>query len=87
MRFPKMTSLAQPRQLTSTTYQITDCLHQERTAQVSVEDIAPTVSAWLAELGAHSPLVEVLARMVRDGDWSATHAISELLSIDVAVAA
>jgi hypothetical protein len=54
---------------------------------VSADRIACTVSAWLAELGAHSPLVEDLARTVRDGDWTAAYAIADLLSIDVAVAA
>jgi hypothetical protein len=50
-------------------------------------EIALTVSAWLAELGAHSPLVEDLARAAHAGDWPAAWAIGEYLSVDVAVAA
>ena len=49
--------------------------------------IVTTVSAWLAELGAHSPLVEDLARSVDVGDWPAAYAIGEYLSVDVTVAA
>ena len=82
-----LTSLVQRRQLTATTYQLTDCLRDGRTVHVSADGIACAVSAWLAELGAHSPLVEDLARTVRDGDWTAAHAIADLLSVDVAVAA
>ena len=54
---------------------------------MSADGIAYAESAWLAELGAHSPLVEDLARTVRDGDWTAAYAIADLLSVDVAVAA
>ena len=81
-----LTSLMRHRQLTPT-YQLTDCLHRGRTVCVSSDGIACTVSGWLAELGAHSPLVEDLARTVRSGDWAAAHAIADLLSVDVAVAA
>lgn len=81
-----LTSLVQRRELT-TTYQLTDCLHQGRRVCVSSDGIACTVSAWLAELGVHSPLVEEFARTVRDGDWTAAHAIADVLSVDVAVAA
>jgi len=69
------------------TYQLTDCLHDGRSVCVSAERIACTVSAWLAELGAHSPLVDDLARTVRAGDWTAAYAIADRLSVDVAVAA
>jgi hypothetical protein len=54
---------------------------------VSADGIVTTVSGWLAELGARSPLVEELAQTVCRGDWSAAHAIAECLCIDVAVAA
>jgi len=79
--------VGQRRELTGTTYQLTDCLHHGRTVYVSADGIAYAESAWLAELGAHSPLVEDLARTVRDGDWTAAYAIADLLSVDVAVAA
>jgi len=49
----------------TTLYQVTDHLHQGRTVRVPVNAIGPTVSAWLAESGAHSPMVEDLTRAVR----------------------
>ena len=48
--------------------------------------IVTTVSAWLAELGAHSPLVEDLARSIDVDDWPTACAIGEYLSVDVTVA-
>jgi hypothetical protein len=39
-------------------YWVTDRLHTGRTVQVPGHQVAPVVSAWLAELGADSPLVE-----------------------------
>jgi len=68
-------------------YRVTQCLRDRRTVEVSAPEIATTVSAWLAEFGAASPLVEDLARAVRVGDWSAARAIGEYLSVDVTVAA
>jgi len=38
-----------------TTYLVSDRLHTERSAHVAAHEIATTVSAWLAELGARSP--------------------------------
>ncbi len=70
-----------------TLYQLTDRLHEERTVRVPVNAIGPTVSAWLAELGANSPMVEDLARAVRNGDWPAAYAVGEHLSVHVAIAA
>lgn len=64
-----------------TAYQLTDRPHDGRTAHVSADGIASTVSAWLAELGAYGPLVEDLARTVCNGDWPAAHAIAEHLSV------
>ena len=72
---------------TARTYQLTDRLHAGRTVEVSADGIVTAVSTWLAELGASSPLVEDLALTVREGDWTAAHAIADCLSIDVAVAA
>ena len=69
-----------------TIYRLSDRLHAERTVHVRVHEIAATVSAWLAELGARSPLVEDLARAVHAGDWPAARALGELLSVDVTVA-
>jgi hypothetical protein len=64
-------------------YQVTDRLHEGRTVYVSCNEIMTTVSTWLAELGAHSPLVEDLARAVGAGDWPAAYAIGDRLSVDV----
>lgn len=66
-------------------YRLTDRLHDGRIARVSVDGIGATVTAWLAELGASSPMVDDLVTAVRHGDWPTTHTIAERLSIDVAV--
>ena len=71
---------------TTTIYQLTDRLHDGHMARVPVHEITATVSAWLADVGAHSPLVDDLARAVRIGDWPAAYALDECLSVDVAVA-
>ena len=71
----------------TTIYRVTDCLHQGRTVHVPCDELVTTISAWLAELGADSPLVEDLARAVRAGDWPAAYALGESLSVDVTVAA
>lgn len=39
-------------------YRVTDRLHAEHSVEVPCHDIAATVSTWLAELGAHTALVE-----------------------------
>jgi hypothetical protein len=70
-----------------TIYQLTDLLHREHTARVPGDEIAATVSTWLAELDAHSPLATDLGQAVRAGDWPTVYAIGERLSVDVAVAA
>jgi len=71
----------------TTLYQVTDRLHDERTVRLPANAIGPTVSAWLAELGANSPMVDDLARAVRNGDWPAAYAVGEHLSVHVALAA
>jgi hypothetical protein len=63
--------------------QVTDQLTHGRTVCVPGDEIAPAVSAWLAELGTHSPLVEDLARAARAGDWPVAHALGERLSVKV----
>jgi hypothetical protein len=68
-------------------YRVTDRLHQGRTVAVPGHEIAHVVSAWLAELGARSPLVDDLERAVRVGDWVAARAVGDQLSVDVAVIA
>jgi len=74
-------------QKSTTIYVVTDRLHDGRIAHVPGAEISATVSGWLAELGARSPLVDDLSRAARAGDWPKTHAIAERLSIEVAVAA
>ena len=82
-----LSSLIRRNGVVSPTYQLTDLLHAERTARVSADGIVGTLSAWLAELGADSPLVDDLARLVCDGDWPAVRRIADSLSVDVAIAA
>jgi hypothetical protein len=69
-----------------TCYCLRDCLHDGRTVEVPAERIAVTVSAWLAELGATSPLAQELACAVRSGAWPNAHALAACLSVEVAVA-
>ena len=56
------------RRATPTIYQLTDRLHDGHMAPVPAHRITATASAWLAEVGAHSPLVDDLARAVCVGD-------------------
>jgi hypothetical protein len=67
-------------------YRVTDRLHAGRTVEVPGHEIAHVVSAWLAELGADSPLVAELERAACVGDWAAAHAVGDQLSIDVTAA-
>jgi hypothetical protein len=67
----------------ATIYQVSDRLHDGRTVRLTAEEILPTVSAWLAELGASSPLAEELAQAVRVGDWRKAHLLGDYLSVDV----
>ena len=86
-RLSMVTHPYRSRRATPTIYRITDHLHAGHIACVRADQIAATVSAWLADLGAHSPLADDLSRAVNAGDWPTTHAISDRLSLDVAVAA
>jgi hypothetical protein len=70
----------------TTIYQLADRLHDGHMARVPTHAITATISGWLAELGAHSPLVDDLARAVRVGDWPSAHALAECLSVEVAIA-
>src|SRR5690242_18716278 len=58
-----------------TMYQLTDRLHDGHVAQVAGNEIAVTLSSWLADLGASSPLVNELARAVQQRDWPSAYAI------------
>ena len=79
--------LSRQRVASTRIYQITDRLHDGRTVRVPGDRIGGTVSAWLAELGVDSPMVNDLARAVCSGDWPAAYVIGEHLSVDVAIAA
>src|ERR1700757_5263728 len=68
-------------------YELTDLLHDGRRVRVPAGQIVCTVSAWLAELDIRSPLVEDLARAIREGNWPAAYSIGDHLSVDIAVAA
>jgi len=65
------------------TYRVTQRLRGGLTVEVPADAIAATVSAWLAELGADSPLANDLERAVHAGNWPAARAIGEYLSVDV----
>ena len=67
-------------------YQLTSRLGDGRTVRVSADEIATAVSAWLAELGAASPLVDDLARAVRAHDWPKAHALGDYLTVEITVA-
>lgn len=71
---------------TDSIYRVTHRLHHGRSADVRCSEIPTTVSAWLAEFGVKTPLVDDLARAVRADNWPAALAIGEFLSIDVTVA-
>lgn len=74
------------RRPTSPIYRVTQRLRDGLTVEVPADAIATTVSGWLAELGADSPLVHKLERAVRTGNWSAARAIADYLSVDVTMA-
>jgi hypothetical protein len=80
---------SRPAPTTKTTrfYLVTDLLHRGHTVRVRGDMIAATVSGWLAELGADSPLITDLAHAVESGNWRAVYAIGERLSVHVAIAA
>lgn len=78
-----MSRLARHPHPASPIYVLTDRLHRERTVCVTADEITGTVSAWLASLGVQTPLVDELCRMIRDGAWPETHAIADILSVDV----
>ncbi|MDT5052816.1 MAG: hypothetical protein QOF66_1182 [Mycobacterium sp.] len=85
--FPVALPTAQDQTTNGANLWVTDRLHDRRTVEVPCDDLVNTLSAWLAELGAHSSLVEDLARAVCAGDWPTAYAIGDLLSVDVTVAA
>lgn len=80
MWFPKHSSRVEM------TYYVTDRLHDGRTVAVPGREIARIVSMWLAELGAHSPLAEDLARAACVGDWTTACAVGNQLCVGVSVA-
>ncbi|MCV7303483.1 hypothetical protein H7J93_28085 [Mycobacterium barrassiae] len=69
-----------------TIYRVSQRLRGGLTVEVPAHAIAATVAAWLAELGADSPLADDLEKAVHAGDWPAARALGEYLSVDVTVA-
>ena len=86
-RLPRRHRRTQQKARSVTMYRVTDRLHAEHSVVVSCHDIAHTVSTWLAELGAHTALVDDFARAICAGDWPTAYAIGDRLSVDVFVAA
>ncbi|MEZ0052249.1 hypothetical protein ABIA30_003261 [Mycobacterium sp. MAA66] len=68
------------------TFVVVDRLHGRRAVAVPGEQVAATVSAWLAELDVDSPLIDELALAVQRQDWPAVYALGERLSVEVMVA-
>ncbi|MDG5484525.1 hypothetical protein [Mycolicibacterium gadium] len=66
-------------------YRITQRLHGGLSVEVPADAIATTVSGWLAELGAESPLAGDLQKAVNEGDWPKARAIGEYLAVDVSM--
>jgi hypothetical protein len=54
---------------------------------VPSDEIEGALSAWLAELGAESPLVAEFAHALRADDWPSAYAIGDRLSVTVTMAA
>ena len=67
-------------------YRVTQRLRGGLTVDVPAHAIATTISGWLAELGADSPLVNDLERAVRTGNWSRARVIADYLSVELSVA-
>lgn len=79
--------LQRPRTRHATVYEVRDRLHDGRARRVPSDEIAATVSGWLAELDVQSPLVDDLARAVCVGNWAAAHAFGDALGVEVTIAA
>lgn len=65
------------------TYVLTDRLQQHHAVCGTAEQITATLLTWLAQLDAHSALVEEFGRSIRHNDWAAAYAIADVLSVDV----
>ena len=75
-----------PQPAASRIYAVRHCVHGSRTIYIPASELAATVTEWLAEVGACSPLIEDLAQEVEANNWPAAHSISECLGIEVTVA-
>jgi hypothetical protein len=67
-------------------YRVTRRLGPGLTVEIPADAIATTVTAWLAELGADSPLADDLEKAVHAGDWPTARTLGEYLSVDITVA-
>jgi hypothetical protein len=75
-----------PPAVASRVYAVRHRVHDSRTIYIPASELAATVTEWLADLGACSPLVEDLALEVGANNWPAAHSISECLGIEVTIA-
>jgi hypothetical protein len=75
-----------PQAAPSRIYAVRHRVHGSRTIYIPASELAATVTEWLAELGACSPLVDDLAQEVGANNWPAAHSISESLGIEVTIA-
>ncbi|MDR3660823.1 MAG: hypothetical protein P4L86_10565 [Mycobacterium sp.] len=71
---------------TAPTFVVVDRLRGRRAEEVPGEQIAATVSSWLAELGVDTPLIDALESAAQSRDWPTVYALGERLSVDVMVA-
>lgn len=81
-----ITEFRRPRRRPQRSFVVVDRLHDGRAVVVQGEQIAATVSSWLAELGVDSPLIDALESAAQRGDWPTVYALGERLSVDVMVA-
>jgi phenylpyruvate tautomerase PptA (4-oxalocrotonate tautomerase family) len=75
-----------PRAATARIYAVRHRVEEPRITYIPASELAATVTEWLAEVGACSPLVDALAQEVDANNWAAAHSIAECLGIEVTVA-
>jgi hypothetical protein len=75
-----------PRAAAARIYAVRHRVDESRITYISAGELAATVTEWLAEVGACSPLVDDLAQELDANNWPAAHSISECLGIEVTIA-
>lgn len=66
-----------------TIFTVANRLHTGQAVRVPADRIAATVSAWLAELEVHGPLVDDLARAMAAGDWPTAYDLADTLAVSL----